>query len=55
MSEPVNKYNQDQLTTIDTVGQAKLEGVDLEKEEKHALWRLACGGLPVDAYLGEDD
>ena len=55
MTKPVNKYSQDQLTTIDTVNQAKLEGLELSQEEKRALWAFGSGSLPVDAYLGEDE
>ena len=41
-------------TTTETVTRAKEEGLVLAEEERWALWRLACGRLPVDEYLGEE-
>lgn len=54
MSEPVNELPQNVLRSVDTVQDAKARGLELEEDERKALWSLAKGGVVLDEFLGEE-
>lgn len=45
---------EDLRTTREAIKDAKERGLELDSEERHALWVLGTNGLPVESLVLED-